>query len=136
MSVIKGAPCFCVVRLLLIKSAVDYYPSRCTDSMKSSGATMSYPFCLVEKHQEMARGNPTIPPDKARRAGAASPLCSDAVRVEKGRKSKTEEAFLKSYRGRGSTEISNHVMATNWCRGISARAEKLREAGPNSSRHV
>lgn len=106
---------------------------RCFNSMKSSRAKMSHPLCLVGKkttqNQETARGNPTIPPDKARRTGAASPLCSEAVRVEKERKSKTEKAFLKSYRGWGRTQISNHVMATNWCRGISARAEKLREAG-------
>lgn len=82
----------------------------------------------------MARGNPTIPSDKARRAGAASPLCSDAVRVETRRKSKTEEAFLKSYRGWGSTEISNHVMATNWRRGISARAEENCER-PGQTHH-
>lgn len=82
----------------------------------------------------MARGNPTIPSDKAQRAGAASPLCSDAVRVETRRKSKTEEAFLKSYRGWGSTEISNHVMATNWRRGISARAEENCER-PGQTHH-
>lgn len=114
---------------LLTKYSASENWFRCTNSMKSSRAKTSYPLCLAEKKQEMARGNPTIPPDKARQAGAASPLCSDAVRVEKGRKSKTEKAFLKSYRGWGSTEISNHVMATNWCRGISARAEKLRERG-------
>lgn len=146
MLVIKEAPVWCLCGLtainekhnqLLTKNLASKNWFRCTNSMKSSRAKTSHPLCLVEKkNEEMARGNPTILPDKARRAGAASPLCSDAVRVEKGRKSKTEKAFLKSYRGRGSTEISNHVMATNWCPGISARAEKLREAGPNSSRHV
>lgn len=148
MLVIKEAPMWCLCaptaidekhNQLLKKSSASKNWLRCTNSMKSSRAKTSYPLCLVEKKkkkQEMARGNPTIPPDKARRAGAASPLCSDTVRVERGRKSKTEKAFLKSYRGWGSTEISNHVMATNWCRGISARADKLREAGPNSSRHV
>lgn len=145
MLVIKEAPMWCLCGLtaitekhnqLLNKYSASKNWFRCTNSMKSSWAKTSYPLCLVEKKQEMARGNPTIRPDKARRAGAASPLCSDTDRVEKVRKSKTEKAFLKSYRGWGSTEISNHVMATNWCRGISARAEKLREAGPNSSRHV
>lgn len=48
---------------------------RFTGSMKSSRAKAPYPLCLVgKKRQETARGNPTIPPDKARRAGAASPV--------------------------------------------------------------
>lgn len=37
--------------------------------------------------------------DKAQCTTSLNSLCSDKVRVKKGKKSKTEEAFLKSYRG-------------------------------------
>lgn len=66
--------------------------------------------------------------DKAQCTPLPNSLCSDKVIVEKGKKSKTEKAFLKSYRGWGSSEISNHVMASNWYRGISAQAETTGQA--------
>lgn len=37
--------------------------------------------------------------DKAQCTPLPNSLCSDKVIVEKGKKSKTEKAFLKSYRG-------------------------------------
>lgn len=37
--------------------------------------------------------------DRAQCTPSLNSLCSDKVRVKKGKKSQTEEAFLKSYRG-------------------------------------
>lgn len=72
-------------------------------SMKSSWVKMSHPLRLVSKKKKTGEmGKEEIQQsltDKAQCAPSPNPLCSHEVRVEKGEKSKSEKAFLKSYRG-------------------------------------
>lgn len=67
--------------------------------VKSSWIKMSYPLSLVEKKRKRGEEIQQSLTDKAQCAPSLNSLCSDEVRVKKRKKSKTEEAFLKSYRG-------------------------------------
>ena len=80
--------------------------ARMYKSMKSSWIKTSYPLSVVGVgggEEKMGKWGEEIQQsltDKAQCTISINSLCSDKKgRVKKGRKSKTEEAFLKSYRG-------------------------------------
>lgn len=69
-------------------------------SMKSSWIKMSYSLKSGKKnYRKWVEEIQQSLTDKAQCTPSLNTLCSDKVRVKKGKKSKTEEAFLKSDRG-------------------------------------